>query len=329
MLHPKLYPLTFHPIFKERIWGGNNLKRLFGKALPDGKRIGESWEISDREGDVSLIQQGALCGMNLHKLIESRSREMMGNASLLDGRFPLLMKILDAHERLSLQVHPPKSIAEKLGGESKTELWYLADCQKDARVFVGTRKGMNRDCFENRLQSDSIADCFHSLATKKGEAIFLPSGRVHGIGAGNVIFEIQENSDTTYRVYDWDRVGLDGKARQLHLSKSMASIDFEDFEPSFVTSIWETMKKGVNIRVLADCAEFGVQQIRLSKCTKHRPSFCNVPLIYACVSGKIMCRGNGVNVLLHPGQFCLLPAAVNGEFETADDSAEGLLAIAR
>jgi mannose-6-phosphate isomerase len=230
-----LYPLTFQPVFKERIWGGRELERLYGKKLPPGAVIGESWEISDRPGDASVIANGPLAGKNLRWLMTHHAAEILGGAKpAAEGRFPLLCKILDARDKLSLQVHPPASKAAELKGEPKTEMWYTADAAPDASLYVGFKHGVTRAEFEKKISDGSVADCFHRVPVKVGDTMFLPSGRVHAIGDGLVIFEIQQNSDTTYRVFDWNRVGLDDKPRELHVAQSLASIDFGDFEPKLV-----------------------------------------------------------------------------------------------
>ena len=220
-----LYPLMFHPRFKERVWGGRRLETLYGKTLPPDVPIGESWEIADRPGDESVIANGPLAGRTLRDLMIERAPDVLGDAApAADGRFPLLCKILDARQKLSLQVHPPDR-ARHLG-DPKTEMWYIADAGPGAELFVGLKRGVTRATFEGALGSGRVADCFHRVDVTSGDVMFLPSGRVHAIGAGLVIYEIQQNSDTTFRVYDWDRVGLDGKPRELHVPQSLESIDF-------------------------------------------------------------------------------------------------------
>ena len=210
-----LYPLTFHPILKERVWGGRSLECLYHKPLPAGVPIGESWEISDRPGDVSVVSNGPLAGKDLHWLMTRHATELLGAARPPDSRFPLLVKILDAQEKLSLQVHPPPGKAAELGGEPKTEMWYITEAAPGAELYVGLKRGVSREEFERKIKSGTVAECFHRVSVRPGDAMFLPSGRVHALGAGIVLFEVQQNSDTTYRVFDWNRLGLDGKPREL------------------------------------------------------------------------------------------------------------------
>src|SRR5439155_15811817 len=183
-----LYPLTFHPIFKERVWGGRQLERLYQKTLPPDLPIGESWEITDRPDAMSVIANGPLAGKDLRWLMEHHQTELLGPARSRGGRFPLLIKILDAREKLSLQVHPPAAVAGALGGEPKTELWYVADARPGAELYVGLRRGVTRAEFERKITAGTVADCFHRVPVQAGDAMFLPSGRVHAIGGGVVIF---------------------------------------------------------------------------------------------------------------------------------------------
>src|SRR5205085_418939 len=173
---------------------------------------------------------------DLHWLVVNHAAELLGEVKTHQGRLPLLIKILDAQEKLSLQVHPPPEKAAELGGEPKTEMWYITDAAPGAELYVGLKKGVTREELEQKIQAGTVAQCFHRITVKAGDAMFLPSGRVHAIGAGLVLFEIQQNSDTTYRVFDWNRLGLDGKPRALHVPQSLASINFEDFEPPLINN---------------------------------------------------------------------------------------------
>jgi mannose-6-phosphate isomerase len=303
------YPLTFHPIFKERIWGGRAIEKLYGQKLPAGKPIGESWEISDRPNDESIIANGKFAGTNLHWLMENHARELLGDAKPAgENRFPLLTKILDAREMLSLQVHPPASKAAELKGEPKTEMWFVADAAPGAELFVGLKRGVTRAEFEKRISDGSVAECFHRIPVRAGDAMFLPSGRVHAIGAGLVIFEIQQNSDTTYRVFDWNRVGLDGKPRELHIAQSLASIDFDDFEPKLAGANFSGDDK-IRSRLLVRDKLFNVEHWEMNNGAATKLKEQKLQIV-AAVRGELEVRSDSVPLELSAGQFCLVPASL-------------------
>ena len=235
-------PITFKPLYMERVWGGRELERVYSRNLPaPTKPFGESWEIVDRETEQSVVDQGTYAGSTLHDLWTRHREEIFGEGFANHPRFPILLKILDARDDLSIQVHPPASLAASLGGEPKTEMWYIADCEPGAKLYVGLKIGVTRADFEQSIADGSVADRVHAITPKPGDSIFIASGRLHAIGAGFLIHEIQQNSDTTYRVFDWNRLGLDGKPRELHVSESLASIDFHDFEPTMDTPVGETL----------------------------------------------------------------------------------------
>jgi mannose-6-phosphate isomerase len=306
----KLYPLTFQPIFKERIWGGRKLETLYGKALPFGRPVGESWEICDRPGDESVIANGPLRGRTLHWLMEQSPAALLGTFSPAPARFPLLIKIIDAQDKLSLQVHPPTAAAARLGGEPKTEMWYVASAGPKAEVFVGLKKGVTRAEFERTIASQTVAQCFHRIPVREGDAMFLPSGRVHALGAETVIFEIQQNSDTTYRVFDWNRVDRDGKPRDLHVPQSLASIDFGDIEPALLPRAASAAHPGT-VRPLVRNELFEVSFRQWAANDQ-----LNLPAsrmtILGVVEGALRIEGAGEAVQLGAGQFCLVPAQCEG-----------------
>jgi len=283
-----LYPYRFQPILTERVWGGQTLAR-YGKTIPAGKVIGESWEISDRPEAQSVVVNGPLKGQTLHQLIERFGTQLLGSNCANAERFPLLIKLLDARERLSLQVHPPAAVAKQLGGEPKTEMWYILDAAPDAHLIAGLKRGVTRQQFEN---ASRLADLVHRFPVHAGDALFVPSGRLHAVDAGLVIAEIQQNSDTTYRVYDWDRVGLDGKPRALHVKESLASIDFADFEPA-------------PSRFPIACDFFRVEKFDL---TVPRADRCDGASfhILGCVAGEVEVAGER----LRDGDFALVPATL-------------------
>ena len=316
-----LYPIVFQPIFKERIWGGRELERLYAKPLPSDKPIGESWEISDRPGDASVIANGPLAGKSLRWLMENHAAEILGGARSADGgRFPLLCKILDAREKLSLQVHPPAAKAAELHGEPKTEMWFIADAALDASLYVGLKRGVTRAEFGEKISDGSVADCFHRIPVRAGDAMFLPSGRVHAIGDGLVIFEIQQNSDTTYRVFDWNRTGLDGKPRELHIAQSLASIDFNDFEPKLAGSKFAAAGK-IQKRPLVNDPLFNVETWKLNSGVSGLLKPKKLQII-AVTSGEIEIKSSATAMELSAGQFSLIPASLERTEILAKSDAE-------
>ncbi|MCK9588930.1 MAG: class I mannose-6-phosphate isomerase, partial [Terrimicrobiaceae bacterium] len=275
-------PLFFEPIPMERVWGGRRFESLLGKAIPNGLLIGELWEVVDRDDAQSIVHSGPFRGKTLHELWSRHRAELFGEAyaSHPSARFPLLIKLLDARERLSVQVHPPLRLAEALGGEPKTEVWYFLDALPGARIYAGLKKGVTREEFESVLRTGEVERTLHEIPVATGESIFIPSGRLHAIGEGNVIVEVQQNSDTTYRVFDWNRMGLDGAPRALHIEESLASIDFDDFEPT-VCGIRET--------AVARCPFFEVEKIPLDSPRDVRPS--GRFALIAVTEGTVSCRG--------------------------------------
>jgi mannose-6-phosphate isomerase len=300
-----LYPLTFEPTFKERVWGGRTLQHLYDKALPPDVPIGESWEISDRPEDESRVANGPLAGRSLRWLMQEHRQEILGDAAPAGGdRFPLLCKILDARDRLSLQVHPPSTEL----GEPKTEMWYIAEAEPGAQLYVGLKRGVSREQFERDLQRGTVAGCFHTIPVRAGDVMFLPSGRVHAIGAGLVIFEIQQNSDTTFRVFDWNRVGLDGKPRDLHIDQSLRSIDFGDFEPPLADGPLAAAD-AFEARPLVRHPLFDADHVRAT--SSGTLTFDDSRLrVLAVVAGHVAVTGGGVTEKLVAGRFCLLPASL-------------------
>jgi mannose-6-phosphate isomerase len=320
-----LYPLTFQPVFKERIWGGRELERLYGKKLPPAVPIGESWEISDRPGDASVITNGPLAGKNLRWLMENHVHELLGDARLAGkSRFPLLIKILDARDKLSLQVHPPAGKAISLKGEPKTEMWFIADAAPGAELFVGLKRCVTRAEFEKKIQSGEVAGCIHRVKVKSGDAMFLPSGRVHAIGAGLVIFEIQQNSDTTYRVFDWNRTGLDGRPRELHIAQSLASIDFNDFEPELIKEKFSGDGK-IKACPLVNDPLFNVRHLEMKSGARAGLKSHTLQIV-GVLSGQLAVQSSSTAVNLSAGQFCLVPACLE-RTETLAKSAATVLRV--
>jgi mannose-6-phosphate isomerase len=283
-----LYPYRFQPILVERVWGGDTLAR-YGKNILPGQHIGESWEISDRPDAQSVVANGALAGRTLHQLVETLGAQLLGSNGGHLTRFPLLIKLLDARERLSLQVHPPAAIAPKLKGEPKTEMWYILEADPGAHLIAGLQHGVTRAQFEQSLTThhSPLTNLLHRFPVRAGDALFVPSGRLHAIDAGLVIVEIQQNSDTTYRVYDWGRTG-----RALHVEESLASINFNDFEPGL---------DELPVR----CDYFRTELITLDA-PQHNRCDGTTPHIVCCVAGEVEVERERLRV----GEFALLPAAL-------------------
>jgi mannose-6-phosphate isomerase len=288
-------PLFFEPLFMERVWGGRRLESALGKHLPPSVRIGESWEIVDREEAQSVVHDGPFRGWTLHELWTQRRAEIFGSSVPDSPRFPLLCKILDAEERLSVQVHPPKQAAARLGGEPKTEMWYLLEGRLDSNLYAGFKRGVDRSSFEAALQEGHVASKIHQFPIQEGDAMFIPSGRVHAIGAGNLLVEIQQNSDTTYRVFDWNRLGLDGSLRELHIAESMDSVNFDDVEPGVVEPCGE---------LLVECPEFRVAKWSLDV---PRSSAGAGFAIFTVLAGQVECGARTFD----RGSFFLLPATAS------------------
>ena len=252
-----MQPITFTPLYMERVWGGRELETKYERTLPSTDTpYGESWEITDRPDEQSVVNAGTYEGSTLGQLWQNHREEIFGGGFENKERFPLLIKILDARDDLSIQVHPPADIAPELDGEPKTEMWYIADAEPDAKLYAGMKVGVTREDFQKALTNGTVDQVIHTISPKAGDSIFIPSGRLHAIGAGLLIYEIQQNSDTTYRVFDWNRMGLDGEPRQLHIEESMRCIDFTDAEPSMDIPDGNT---------LATCPYFHIDRLNLSE----------------------------------------------------------------
>lgn len=305
----------FQPLYKARPWGGPAIARLGPRRrLPAGEKIGEAWEITDRPGDESVIADGEFRGKTIRWLLDEHGRAVMGRDWPKGKRFPLLVKILDAAERLSLQVHPPASVAHALGGEPKTEMWYLLEAAPDAALLAGLRRDVTREEFERRLAAvaasptgpavQELAVLVPRIPVRKGDAMFIPSGRLHAVDAGCLILEIQQNSDTTYRVFDWGRTGLDGRPREVHVKESLRSIDFSDFEPPVTAARSAPDGRG---RPLATCDHFQVEHWRVSR--KGVIDRQTAAVLHGTRGELILRSESGEAVTARPGETLLLAAA--------------------
>ena len=298
-------PYLFNPIYQERVWGGTNFESKLGRSLPANQVIGESCEIVDRPEAQSLNQDG----LSIRELIEKDPEGIMGANWPAEKPFPILVKWLDCQEKLSLQVHPPAVIAPELKGEPKTENWYIAEAAPHATLMAGLKSGVSREQFEQGLQAQALEPLVHTLSVQAGESIFIPSGRIHAIGGGNLILEIQQNSDTTYRVYDWGRVGLDGQPRELHVEQSLRSTDFNDFEPSTLKTSAEMAEQ-----ILADSPVFRLRKLNL-KAGERIQFAAGEPKIISLLSGRLSAQDGSSLV---KGDNALLPAAAEFDFSCSE-----------
>lgn len=282
--------LSFEPLYQERVWGGRGLETALGRPLPAGRPIGESWEIVDRPEAQSVVKEGPHHGLTLRQLIRDHAPEVMGPAWDPSRPFPLLVKWLDCRERLSLQVHPPAAVAPKLGGEPKTENWYIADAAPGAQLIVGLTPGTRPSDFEAAIGTGTLEKWVRRFPVARGDSILVHSGEVHAIDAGNLILEIQQNSDTTYRVYDWGRVGLDGKPRQMHVRESMESIRW-DGEPL------QPVRAARERAVIADCREFRIERVPLAAGQRLQLPAGVEPRLISIVEGQVGPWRRGANVV--------------------------------
>ena len=302
--------LQFKPVYQERVWGGRGLASFLGRKLPGSTPIGESWELVDRVEAQSLVLGGPWAGKSLRELMATHGAELMGPQWPQNRPFPILVKWLDCRERLSLQVHPPASIAAQLGGEPKTENWYVVRAEPGAAVLAGLKPGVDAAAFRAALKDNSAESLVHRLPTQAGDSLLIHSGVMHAIDGGNIILEIQQNSDTTYRVYDWGRVGLDGKPRAMHVEQSMASLEANTAgAPALVRTTEKTA-------VLAECRDFRITRHRLARGENLTFNAGEQARIISAVGGRLTAG----DVTLTLGDNALLPYSGQFVFTAAEET---------
>lgn len=307
-----LYPLKFTPIYKERIWGGNKLETCFGKNLNGKTNIGESWELSAVEGDVSVVENGPLAGNSLQDLIEIYMDEVVGGKvyEQFGNEFPLLIKFIDANDDLSIQVHPDDAIAkERHGAYGKTEMWVALDDSAGPKLITGFNQDTNQETFLEKLNNGTLTDLFNYEEVRKGDVFYVPAGRVHAICSGNLIAEIQQTSDVTYRIYDYDRKDKDGNGRELHLDMSLDVMDYSKVKnPKTVYA----PKKNQAVQ-LAACKYFTTNLLEIDQ--KHERDYYSFDsfVIIICTEGSCVIGSidNEESTLVKAGDTVLIPAALN------------------
>jgi len=303
-----LYPLKFKPIFKDKIWGGQKIRTLLKKDFSPLPNCGESWELSGVEGDVSVAVNGILAGNSLNELVEIYMGELVGDKvyEKFGVEFPLLIKYIDASDKLSIQVHPNDELAkERHNAYGKTEMWYVVQADKGAELISGFDKTIDQKTYLHHLENKSLKSILNNVKVKPGDVFFIPAGRVHAIGGGILLAEIQQTSDVTYRIYDWDRLDDKCQPRELHTELALEAIDYkgkEEFQREFKPRINEPM-------TLAHCDYFTTNILEFDKIVEKDYSTVDSFVIYMCLSGSITVSGKDFEkVNVKEGETILIPA---------------------
>ncbi|MBQ8175409.1 MAG: class I mannose-6-phosphate isomerase [Oscillospiraceae bacterium] len=258
-----MYPIKLTPAFKDYLWGGTRLRDDFGKDC-DFDKVAESWELSCHKDGASVVANGEHAGKTLAQYIETEGKAVLGKNCERFEQFPILIKLIDAKDNLSVQVHPNNEYAQRVEGEyGKTEMWYIVDCDEGAELLYGFKKEVTKDEFASRIKDNTLLEITQSVPVKKGDVFFIEAGTLHAIGKGILIAEIQQNSNTTYRIYDYGRVGADGKPRELHIDKAVEVTDLCPAKPYPVTEAFE--ENGAVKRLLSKCEYFTVYSVDVAE----------------------------------------------------------------
>lgn len=306
----ELYPLKFEPILKEKIWGGDTLTRHYGKKAAGSEKIGESWELSAVSGNLSVVSNGFLAGNNIEELIEVYMGDITGDRiyERFGNEFPLLIKLIEARQNLSVQVHPGNETArERHNAYGKTEMWYILECEPDAKIYSGFREPVTRDIYTQALEKGELVALLNAEIVSPGDTFFTPSGRIHAIGAGILLAEIQQTSDVTYRIYDWNRGGAGVKPRELHNDLAMDVIDFTAAGKASVRK-----KPYINSGVtLAECEFFTANILHFDKPINKDYTLIDSFVVYLCTQGSFRIRQADREEIVSRGETVLLPAAIS------------------
>lgn len=305
----ELYPLTFKTIFKDKIWGGNKIRTILGKDFSPLPNCGETWEISGVKGNESVVREGALAGYDLPGLIDKYKGSLVGDRvyKKFGNEFPLLIKFIDANDDLSIQVHPDDELAQKRHNcFGKTEMWYVFQADKGARLNSGFNKIVDKETYLRHLNSNTLNEILNFEEVNVGDVFFLPAGRVHYIGKGICLAEIQQTSDITYRIYDFDRVDDKGVKRELHTELALDAIDYnfyKDYKSSYLPKANEPVK-------LASCKYFTTNLLECEEEVKRKYQGLDSFVAYVCVNGKASLNYNSGTLDFKKGDCILLPAQI-------------------
>jgi len=306
----ELYPLKFEPLLKDKVWGGYALEKHFNKKPSGLPNIGESWEISAVEGNLSVVSNGFLAGNNIEELIEVYMGDITGDSVFekFGNTFPLLIKFIEAGNDLSIQVHPGDKMAkEKHGDFGKTEMWYVLESDKDSKIYTGFKAGVTRDMYEESLKDGSLPELIYVESAEPGDTFFTPAGRIHAIGKGIVLVEIQQTSDLTYRISDWNRTG-DGKVkRELHLDLALEAMDFTAAGKNKIMKT-PVLNKTDN---LVSCEYFTTNILHFNTLIKKDYFPIDSFIIYICVEGSFSLKWDSGSEKVTKGDTVLLPAMLN------------------
>lgn len=316
--------LKFEPILKEKIWGGEKLINLLSKKSTK-KDIGESWEISDVKGDTSIVANGKLKGINLKQLIANFKGDLVGDKiyEAFGENFPLLIKFIDAKEALSIQLHPNDALAkERHNSFGKTEMWYVMQADEKANLIVGFKKKVTKEEYLQHLENNTLLDILNVDAISEGDVYFIPTGRVHAIGAGVLLAEIQQTSDITYRIYDWERPNPDGTFRDLHTNEAIDAIDYKA-QDSYKTAYSKINNTSSEI---VSCPYFTTNVLPVKNTVSIDHTGKDSFVIYMCVKGAVTFNHKGNKEVLNFGETLLVPACVD-EFSIHSNEPSELLEV--
>lgn len=305
----ELYPLKFEPILKEKIWGGQILANRYGKKPGDMMNIGESWELSSLQGDLSVVSNGFLAGNNIEEIIEVYMGDIVGDVVFekFGIEFPLLIKLIEAEQDLSVQVHPGNEQARRLHNSyGKTEMWYILESSKNGGIYTGFREPVSRDQYLDALRTNTIPDLLNFEIAEPGDTFFTPAGRIHAIGAGVVLAEIQQASDITYRIYDWGRTNENGEPRELHTELALEAMDYQ---AAGKIKLKKPSSENKTV-VLVNNEFFNTNLLQFNEPVEKDYNLIDSFIVYLCTEGRFNIRYNGSTEMVSRGETVLLPAMI-------------------
>ena len=304
-----LYPLKFTPIYKDKIWGGNKIKTILNKDFGDLPNCGESWELSGVEGNISVVSNGYLAGNSLEEMIEVYMGDLVGDQVFesFGMEFPLLIKFIDANDDLSIQVHPNDELAkERHNAFGKTEMWVVLQADPGSKLQAGFNQQVDKDEYLEKLENNELTDILNFEEVSPGDVYFIPAGRVHAIGKGILLAEIQQTSDITYRIYDYDRKDAQGKQRELHTDLALNAIDFTLF-PEYKSHYQPILNESIE---LVKCKYFTTNTLEINKVVEKDYNQLDSFVIYICLEGILQIETELGSEAIHKGETILIPAVI-------------------